>query len=930
MERVQINTTNTSWTDLLWRKTKYSENIRIEQSERKVTLKNIDFKFRNFHESILRVAYLNLTIKFEDCSFKLQNQDVLADLYLDNLSDYHIIFERCKINKLRALSVKRLHIKDSEINKLELDRIDRLRLDITTFQALTLSDSTIVNNLKIDELITERIKLRNCTFLETIVFDKVSSNNWTLNDLKFKKEVRFIKINFSEDQLISGGEYYKLIINGCKGAEITIESATLFNLHAYRLKNSLAIQNCTLKEGKINLLNTAKIHLEDNNIDSLLFSRNSSKDFNFDRQDISKIDFENNTGTLHLNEIESDQLPDFLKNNFEKISITKCTNNNGSWNLNSNKTSEISFSENQLNNLTLTAKAIKVLILLNNQVKTTHLSLEGHTSISFENNNLDTVFFNDSAIQTIELTNGSAYSFSIQNTQVNNFLQSETKVSDFNLTKSTIQTEKLKNKNSKLSLLSIQETRIEYLNIEYSKIEDVLFKNVRFNKATLYIPNLEKIGFMGFQEPEQSITFGPSENPASIHLKYLPIDLLEIRNSVFNKITAIDEDFEPVRSYAFEITNVISQELEFIDLCTEFIHIFNGEFSKIQVKHEALESPEKETGLTLTEVNIDKLLCDAKTYSIGLFKCHFNFIEFEDFNSPYIGISECYGNNENSKVLFHGGDHREIKINKFRCNTLELNEILFGDFSCKNSEITNLSLNSIYPNVDTKKFEFNYLNDKVGAKAKHLVFHDSDLSLINFNSCYFKTFESLDVNASKLDKITCTGTNWPKSVISSREENSSFEVREACRQLKLAMSNHQDKANELHFHSLEMKAYRKNIKEGTSRGQSWNDKFALWGGATNDFGMNWSKPLILLFISVNIAFGLMVTSETKSVPFSYDWNCASHLSDYFTLYNPAHRLDHLTFGKEANGTIATVDFLIRVLSAFFIYQMVAAFRKFRR
>ena len=100
MERVQINTTYHSWSDLLWRTNKYLNNITIDQSEQRVLLKNIDFEFRNSNESLKRVLGLPLNIRFDNCSFKLQNQDTLANLYLDSLYDYHVIFEKCKIKHI--------------------------------------------------------------------------------------------------------------------------------------------------------------------------------------------------------------------------------------------------------------------------------------------------------------------------------------------------------------------------------------------------------------------------------------------------------------------------------------------------------------------------------------------------------------------------------------------------------------------------------------------------------------------------------------------------------------------------------------------------------------------------------------------------------------------------------------------------------------
>jgi len=222
------------------------------------------------------------------------------------------------------------------------------------------------------------------------------------------------------------------------------------------------------------------------------------------------------------------------------------------------------------------------------------------------------------------------------------------------------------------------------------------------------------------------------------------------------------------------------------------------------------------------------------------------------------------------------------------------------------------------------------LNIENGLKSDYFEIKDCDLSGVNFNACHFKTFNELRVTASKLDQIVCTGTNWPKHITSPSANNNAFEVRETCRQLKLAMNQHHDKASELHFHALEMRAFRKDIKEKSRFWQDGVDKFSLWTGSFNDYGMNWFRPLIILFIIINFIHTLMIISETSSFPFTQAFSCGFYWSDYFTLYNPAHRQDHLIIAKEANGWTAALNFFSRIISAFFIYQIITAFRKFKR
>ena len=227
-------------------------------------------------------------------------------------------------------------------------------------------------------------------------------------------------------------------------------------------------------------------------------------------------------------------------------------------------------------------------------------------------------------------------------------------------------------------------------------------------------------------------------------------------------------------------------------------------------------------------------------------------------------------------------------------------------------------------------FGFEFINTSPNYKAGTLLITDSDLSGLRFNSCYFDTFQELQVKSSKLDEIKCTATTWPKLVTAPDGESQQFEIREACRQLKLAMTDHQDKVSELQFHALEMKAYRQIVR---NRGWGWsniNDRLTLLAGASNKFGLNWFRPIWLLIASMFALYFTMVGLHFGLHPFQSSFYDCIVWVDYFTLYNPTHRLTQLSLGNKVGGWVALVDFLSKIVSAFFIYQIIAAFRRFKR
>lgn len=278
----------------------------------------------------------------------------------------------------------------------------------------------------------------------------------------------------------------------------------------------------------------------------------------------------------------------------------------------------------------------------------------------------------------------------------------------------------------------------------------------------------------------------------------------------------------------------------------------------------------------------------------------------------------------------------ESQVSNLRLEDLDLIGLHFNQvepelFSIRNLNSKHLSFRSFRQKSGSEGvFEMDSINTAPNHEAKVLSFVGSDISGLNLNSCYFNTFKSLLVRSTKLDEINCTATTWPKRVVSEEHDRKYFEIKEGCRQLKLAMTAHQDKVNELQFHSLEMKAYKNIVLEESKLHENWNDKLSLLAGATNGFGLNWWLPILLLFLTIFLDYlGVLWTSFDLN-PFESDFWVNYKWKDFFQLLNPTHKITDLSLSQPIRGGTAALDFLSKIISAFFIYQIVAAFRKFRR
>ena len=253
------------------------------------------------------------------------------------------------------------------------------------------------------------------------------------------------------------------------------------------------------------------------------------------------------------------------------------------------------------------------------------------------------------------------------------------------------------------------------------------------------------------------------------------------------------------------------------------------------------------------------------------------------------------------------------ELKKLSLHNLELNDLRLQDF---NPEA-----------IEGFRVEMRFIN-RSNQKAQQLCFEDSDLSGFRFRSCYFSTFQEMQVRNCTFDAIKCASTTWPSQVVSldKDKKHDYYEVREACRQFKLAMDAHHDRVSHLQFHALEMNAYCMTLKW---RWRTISDKLSLLAARTNSFGLKWQWPLLWLLFGVPVLTYLMYWQHCGGWPYfelddSMDWSTA------FILLNPTHQISHLNMGPNPVSGVVVIDFIARIYIAFFIYQGVAAFRKFRR
>ncbi len=106
-----------------------------------------------------------------------------------------------------------------------------------------------------------------------------------------------------------------------------------------------------------------------------------------------------------------------------------------------------------------------------------------------------------------------------------------------------------------------------------------------------------------------------------------------------------------------------------------------------------------------------------------------------------------------------------------------------------------------------------------------------------------------------------------------------------------------------------------------------SDKIILWiNSKSNNHGLSIKLPLLYFFIFTIAFYILYLFSLNRMFNCNeVDWSLIGY---YFSFIDLTHKADFLVDKSEFNIGSLSIDFLNKVLTGFFIYQFISAFRKY--
>lgn len=272
-------------------------------------------------------------------------------------------------------------------------------------------------------------------------------------------------------------------------------------------------------------------------------------------------------------------------------------------------------------------------------------------------------------------------------------------------------------------------------------------------------------------------------------------------------------------------------------------------------------------------------------------------------------------------------------IDNVSLDSLSLNGNPNNKISIENTAIGGLYLSDFSPKAEVS---FYNINPRIARDEETKIsIHKSNLDNLWFDNVYFGNFDRLSFYRSKFSNAIFTSCSFPEEYKTyekfspienihypkNRTVNHHKDQYEIFLQLKKALEGTGNYYEGQKLHAISHTALNK-VPSVTKA-----DKFILSiNRMSNNHGLSIREPF-LWFLGVSISFYVMYLG-TLGLAFqrtAFDPNLIGY---YFSFVDITHRSDFLLEKDQLNGWSLAVDSCHKFLIGFFIYQFVAAFRKY--
>jgi hypothetical protein len=279
-------------------------------------------------------------------------------------------------------------------------------------------------------------------------------------------------------------------------------------------------------------------------------------------------------------------------------------------------------------------------------------------------------------------------------------------------------------------------------------------------------------------------------------------------------------------------------------------------------------------------------------------------------------------------------------VNDMKLNSLSITGTSSGKISIENCGINNLYLRDFLPKGDTVFYSIGPANinnsNAASGITKHKVeIHKCNLENTWFDNFYFDEYDIVSFFRTKFSKTIFSSCNFPdnykkfenfQSLQNSHyPENKKDNYHKDQYEIFLQLRNSLESTGNFH-ESQKLHAVSNDALREIDSIPFW-DKVILWANKySNNHGLSIKSAFLGFFIATIIMYILYLLSLGRI------FNCnafdSSLVSYYFAFIDITHRNDFLVGRKNFGGFTIPVDYLNKLLMSFFIFQFIAAFRKY--
>jgi hypothetical protein len=501
---------------------------------------------------------------------------------------------------------------------------------------------------------------------------------------------------------------------------------------------------------------------------------------------------------------------------------------------------------------------------------------------------------------------------------------------------------------------------IDELEFKHQDIVYLAFKDCEITKLTINVLNyVYSLDFQGCDIEELIITNDILLSKGTSN----KLDLITIANSDIHSIEIDTNEINELKItngkiYNLSVSTERESESNIRKLFIDSVDLFTLNLAGYKIRDTKIQKL-KQCSIQWTSIDADLIEIDCLATSVFLFKESFAKKLFLRFNSnaklnlansevsSFIIVESTF-----DKILIHGKSTYSIgnyptniskrKAKLIKCKRLHINKVTTSEkLSLSNFELQDLIISQLQNN-DLFQIHNCIIKNKLSIRNSLM-----GKTILNNVDISKNKFSFIDSN---LEDTTFSNFKWHNNYSLDEEwlgiKHSSFQhfqisLREAYRQLKNNYSKNGNNIEALEFQKHEMRIHY-DIVKNTQEKKCWhNDRLILYASTTNDFGMNWKKPIYFILVITTIFYFPMIIFASNKLQL---WPASSceEVTTTFTefcdykyiwpqLFNVARNTKHM-FNHPDDVTLGfgfhVLDGFHRILLAFFIVQIVSAFRKY--